>query len=310
MTLFWGCALQPKVPDELRRDDSLGAVQNILAISDRNAIAFEWDNIDDPLIAGFLIYRGEPSTNLTRIGNTKTRFNTHFVDSKELQQSHQYVYRISYYTTDNRESSLSENIVVSTQALPAPISFIASVSGLPRMSKIIFRPHPSERVSGYRVERRTGKAEWQSVGKLEGRLNGEYIDEKLNDNTEYEYRVIALTHDGLQTRPSDIVITATKKLPNEVKGLSASTTLNDKIELKWTRLVNDQSGVYRVYASKFAKLGFSVITTVKARGTATETGLGAGKERYYKVTFVDADGLESPLAATAIRGATAQAESN
>ncbi|GHV59508.1 hypothetical protein FACS1894103_3020 [Campylobacterota bacterium] len=310
LTLFWGCALQPKVPDELRRDNTLSAVQNVLAVSDRNAIAFEWDPIDNPLIAGFLVYRGEPSTNLTRIGSTATRFNTHFVDSKELQQSHQYVYRISYYTTDGRESSLSENIIVSTEPLPEPISFIASVPSLPRMGKIVFRPHPNERISGYRVERRTGKTEWQSVGKIDGRLNGEFIDEKLSDNTEYEYRVVALTHDGLQTRPSDIVITVTKQLPSEVKGFTASTTYSDKIELKWTRLANDQSGEYRIYASGFERLGFSVIATVKARGAAAETGLSAGKERFYKVTFVDADGLESPLAATAVKGATAQPEGN
>lgn len=303
--IFWGCQPQPKVPENLKTDENLTVVSNVLAIAEINSVGFEWDRVTDPHVAGFLIYRGEPGNKLDRIGAVGNRFATHYVDTKNLLPGRDYLYRISLYTVDGRESVPSDNVTVKTRPLPPPVSFVQSVPGLPRMSKIIFRPHPNERIGGYIFERRTAKApQWRVVGKLEGRLHAEFFDTGLEDNTEYEYRVIARTFDGLETEPSDIVITVTKPLPPAPTGLTATTDQPKTITLTWNRLNADENGSYRLYASRYEKIGYSVIATLKNTNGATEKLSEDGAVRFYKLSYMDKDGLESLLPDTPVRGQT------
>jgi fibronectin type 3 domain-containing protein len=293
------------VPSDLIRDEKLAVVVSVLPMSDRNAIALEWEAIDDPNITAFLIYRGEPGLNLTRIGVTMNRFTTHYLDTTQLQDAYQYVYRVSYFTKDGRESVASANIAASTLNKLEPISWIQGVSRLPRMGKIIFRPHQNERVNGYIIERRDKQhPEWKTAGTLRGRLHAEFIDVGLEDNTEYEYRVIARSFDGLKSEPSAIVITATKQLPKAVTALTASVDRRGVIMLKWRRLPNDSAGFYRIYASDSQTRGFDAIAELKATNSAKETIDKDGTVRFYKITYVDEDGLESPISDKAVQGAT------
>ena len=305
LIIFWGCQPQPRVPENLKPDENLTVVSNVLALADMNAVGFEWDRVTDPHVAGFLIYRGEPGNKLDRVGAVGNRYATHYVDAQNLLPGRDYLYRISLYTADGRESIPTKNVAVKTRPLPPPVSFVQSVPGLPRMSKIIFRPHPDDRVNGYLFERRTAKQpEWKNVGKLEGRLHAEFFDTGLEDNMEYEYRVIARTSAGLLTAPSDIVITATKPLPPAPAGLSATTDLPKSIKLNWNRLPNDQNGSYRLYSSRYEKLGYSVIATLKNVASATEKLPEDGATRFYKLSYVDKDGLESLLPDAPVRGQT------
>lgn len=304
LIVFLGCATQPKVPNTLSRDANLEVVSEVTSISDRNAIGLEWKRVDNPDIVGYLIYRGEPGLNLTRVGATDNRFTTHYLDTREINHPHQYVYRVSYFTKDNRESEPSANEIANTPRVIEAISWINSVPKLPRMAKIIFRPHTSERISGYTIERRDRKnTEWKSVARLNGRLHAEYLDKGLADETEYEYRVIAESFDNLHSVPSSIVITVTKPLPPKVTNLTATTDKIGTINIKWKRLANDADGFYRVYASNSDSRGFSVIAELKTTDGANEQIDKAGAERFYKVSFVDEDGLES-LVGAPVRGAT------
>ena len=304
--LFWGCA-QPQIPSDLTRDDELGTLGEVLTLADMNAVAFEWQRLDDPIVAGYLLYRGGPEGNLTRIGGVPNRFATHYTDDDGLIPGLPYIYRLSYYTTDGRESRPTPNVSVRTLPAPPPVSFVQSVPGLPRMGKLVFRPHPSERISHYTIERRDLKdRNWRQVGRLQGRLHAEYIDTGLADEMEYEYRIIAHTHDGIATAPSDIVITATRALPPTPTGLEASTDQPRTIQIRWDRLADDEAGRYRLYASSRYRSGFNRIAELEAVSGATETLKEDGHERFYKITFVDRDGLESPLAERPVRGQTLQ----
>lgn len=306
LILLLGCANSPKVPENLTVDTKLPRVANIEYISDINSVGFEWSSVKDPTVAGFLIYRGEPEQKLDRVGAVDNRFATHFVDSKDILPNHNYIYRFSLYTSDGRESVATDNLHIKTKPLLEPVSFIESVPNLPRMSKIIFRPHPSERIGGYVIERREASEEkWKNVGELKGRLNAEFFDKNLKDNTEYEYRVVAKTYDGILLDASDIVITVTKPLPEMVSGLTASSDLAKKIEIKWQKVPNDGNGSYNLYASSYERIGFAKMGSFKTTG-AVEKIDEDGATRYYKVTFMDADGLESIMQDNPIKGSTLQ----
>jgi fibronectin type 3 domain-containing protein len=302
--LLLACNQQPKIPSELKTDSKLKAPPRLEALGDRTAIGLEWEGIDDYNVVGYIVYRSEAGSPLTRLGATYNRFGNHYLDDK-VTQGRQYIYVVSYYTKDGRESARSAAIGASTLPMPEPISWLAGGNILPRKAKIIFRPHSNERISGYIIERRDGKkGDWRVAGKLEGRLHAEFVDEKLADGAEYEYRIVAVSFDDLRSRPSEIVITATKPLPPIVTGLSATTKLKGKIDVKWNRAKEDAGGTYRLYASNSDSGGFSQIAEVKPAAGASETIDKEGAERFYKITFVDPDGLESPLQQKAVKGAT------
>lgn len=305
LTFFAGCIMQPKAPAERKIDAALERVSEVLAMSDRNAVAFEWKAISDPQIAGFIVYRGEPGMMLTQVGVTGSRFNTHYVDTKDLLEGHQYIYRISSFTADGRESDPSPNVTANTISKLEPVGIVAGVSNLPKTAKLIFRPHPNERVSGYRIERRDKRnSGWKAIETLKGRLNAEFIDTPLEDGTEYEYRVIVVSHDNLVSLPSETVRVTTKQRPPTVGGLTATTDRNGAIEISWKRLPNDGEGAYRLYASSRESGGYGVIDEVRAVSGAVEKFEKGAIERFYKVTFIDHDGLESALQDRGARGAT------
>lgn len=304
LTLFLGCAKSPNVPENLVSDKNLPVLSDIAHISDINSVGFEWESIKNPSVMGFLIYRGKPNEKLDRVGAVDNRFATHYIDNAGLEANTDYIYRFSLYTKDGRESVPSNNVAVRTKPLPEPVSFIETVPNLPRMSKIIFRPHPSERIDGYIIERRVaGEEKWQVAGKLNGRLHAEFFDANLKDHTEYNYRVIAKTHDGLQLLPSDIVISITKALPVGVQNLIATNDLPKQIEIKWDKHPNDGNGSYNLYSSSYEKIGYNLVGNFKTNG-AVEKLAEDGAVRYYKVSFLDSDSLESELPANAVKGAT------
>jgi fibronectin type 3 domain-containing protein len=305
LALLTGCVPQPKIPSDLKVDNKLKPPPRLDAMSDRTAIGLEWEGVDDYNVAGYIVYRGDSSAPLTRVGGSHNRFSNHFLDDNDIKQGRQYIYAVSYYTKDGRESAKSAAIGASALPMPEPISWLASGNILPRKAKVIFRPHNNERISGYIVERRDSKrGEWRIAGKLQGRLHAEFIDDGLADGAEYEYRIVSVTFDGLKSRPSEAIITATKQLPPTVTGLSATTKLKGKIDIKWNRLKEDGGGTYRVYASDSPDGSFSQIAEVKPRNSVSETIASEGATRFYKVTFVDPDGLESRLQQKAVRGAT------
>jgi fibronectin type 3 domain-containing protein len=274
-------------------------------LSDRTAIGLEWEGVDDPNIVGYIVYRGETGSPLVRVGATRNRFSNHFLDVSDIKQGRQYIYAVSYFVKDGRESAKSAAIAAATLPQPEPISWLASGNVLPRKAKVIFRPHSNERISGYVIERRDDKrGEWRVVDRLEGRLHAEFIDQDLADGAEYEYRIISVSFDNLRSRPSDAIVAATKPLPPIVTGLTATTRLRGKIDLKWNRAREDARGAYRIYASNSADGGFSSIAEVKPTSAASESIAQEGADRFYKITFVDPDGLESPLQQRAVRGAT------
>ncbi|MDR0665544.1 MAG: hypothetical protein LBF86_08525 [Helicobacteraceae bacterium] len=303
--LLLGCVRQPTIPSDLKLDLKLKGPPRLEALSDRTAIGLEWEGIDDYNVAGYIVYRGEGGSPFTRVGSASNRFSNHFLDDNDIKQGRSYIYAVSYYTRDGRESVKSAAIAASALPIPEPISWLASGNILPRKAKVIFRPHSNERISSYIIERRDSRrGEWRVVGKLQGRLHAEFIDENLADGAEYEYRVVSVSFDELRSRPSEAIVTATKPLPPVLTGVSASTKIRGKIEVKWNRAKEDAGGVYRVYASNSENGGFSVVAEIKPTSSASETIEKEGTIRFYKVTFVDPDGLESPLQRKAIRGAT------
>jgi len=237
--LISGCSQNslntPKAP---LVDNTLEAVDSssIRSIADINAVAFEWRKVDDPRVVGYHFYRAntqKDGTKLKLIDTIENKYTTHYVD-RNLKPNTKYIYKISSATEGKSESRTTNDYVVTTLPKMEGVSFIQAISNLPRQIKIIWRPHSNERVKSYVIQRSSPETmEWSRIGKVDGRLEAEYIDIDLDDNVIYNYRVIARTFDKITTVPSEIVKAQTKPLPQGILGLKATKEEPRKIVLNW-----------------------------------------------------------------------------
>ncbi|MGB0989664.1 MAG: fibronectin type III domain-containing protein [Halarcobacter sp.] len=308
--LLSGCSLKnfdntkPKINETLEVVDSA----SIRTLPDINAIAFEWRKVDDPRVTGYHFYRAnlqKDGAKLTLIDTVENRYTTHYVD-ENVEPSTKYVYKISSATATEFESRTTNDYVVSTLPLMEGVSFIQAISNLPRQIKIVWRPHSSERIESYEVQRKTpATSKWEEIETLDGRLQAEYIDLNLEDNVVYHYRVIGKTFDGLETMPSALVKAQTKPLPAGILSLKATTNLPRKIALTWEPSKSEDVVKYNIYRSTDDQRGFDVIKTVNAKTLNYEDFVNEdGKVYFYKVSSIDKDGLESNLNVNSVMGVT------
>ena len=286
-----GCGIQPQ-PAKLKTDLRLPQVKKIRTLADVTQVALEWTPLYSEKVAGYYIYRGEYGKKFQRVAKIDDRYSSHYID-KKLKPDTVYQYAMSTYTKDARESALSEPIKVRTLPIPESVPFIEAIDHLPREVKLIWRPHPYQRVEWYIIERsEPNQKKWKKIATVKGRLNAEYIDRGLKDNRVYLYRIRIKTCDGIVSKPSKIVQASTKPRPKIVQGLEATRNLPKKIVLHWQSNREPDIEYYKVYKSVF-EIGPYIVAAKTKKSEYIDLINEDGVKRYYKVTAVDKDGLES-----------------
>ncbi len=309
LLILSGCGVKPVPHKDDAVDSSLPIVQLTEngTFSDMNAIGFEWKTISDPRVDGIYIYKLDPTLNaderqMTYYSTIDNRFATHYVDEK-IKPSTSYKYVFKTFSKDAK-SKPSRTISVTSLATLDSVSWIHSTTGMPRTAKIIWRPHSNEKVTTYIIQRQElNEKEFQEIGRVEGRLNVEFIDQDLEDNHVYNYRIKVLTYDKLLSSPSKIVNVITKPLPSKVTNISASFNLPKKINLTWDKYSNDDFSYYCVYRAEHKDDSYKLIAKLH-NNHHTDIRDEDSKEYYYKVSIVDVDGLESKYETTYVVGST------
>jgi fibronectin type 3 domain-containing protein len=308
LSLFSGCAQQQPKPEEKKQltDPTLPVVQINGHISDMRAVAFEWQKVKDPRVAGFNVYRNladDETGKLKHIDTVESHYVTHYLD-EEVKPDKRYNYRFTTFNAEGAESHGSETVTVTTLPVIASVSFFASIDNMPRSAKLIWRPHTNPKVKGYRIERkRLEEPEWTTVDNVNGRLSAEFIDTGLKDNGIYKYRLRAITYDKIVSTPSEIVTVTTKPLPTPVENIAATRDLPKKIVLTWAPHSVKDFDYYKIYRNDDADGTYDY--HVKTRDTRFEDTVEEdGKVYFYKIAAVDKDGLESQLNPVPNQGST------
>jgi len=301
-----GCTTCPEPPKKPLIDQTLPKLEDIKFLSDVTEVGFEWIPSRDERVNGYHIYRSNievQNGKLERLVTIKDKYSSHYVDTK-LRPETKYHYRFSTFSKDKRESIASDTITVTTASLIKSVAFVKAITGLPNRVKLIWRPHSSQRVKSYIVERNEfSSTSWKAIAKVKGRLNAEYIDTGLEENSVFRYRVKVETYDGLISKPSQVVEAVTKPLPSEIKNLTASTDVPKKIVLSWKPSVEKDFSYYKVYRAINPMLFYSYLAkteNIKYEDLINDNG----KSYYYFVTIVDKDGLESPKQQNATSGSS------
>lgn len=223
------------------------------------------------------------------IATIKDRYSTHYVDDR-LAPETTYKYMMKSFG----QNGISENgavAVASTTKLLDSVPFARAIYGLPERIKLIWRPHPDLRASSYIIERRSPDGSWSNRAEVKGRLSAEYIDSVASGKS-YEYRIFVKTSSGDISKPSEILQAQTKNLPNGVVNLAATKDQPMKITITWDSYNTDDFNGYRIYSARNKFLPYTLLG--ETRDTIyTDLINSNGSTRYYKVTLVDKDGLES-----------------
>ena len=273
---------------------------------DMKTIAFEWNSIKDPRVEKIYVYKriaGKQASNkLDYYDTIDNRFKTHYLDAgDEPDTKYSYAFRV---VSKDTQGKLSQTYDVSTLPVLQSVTWIHSIAGLPRSTKIIWRPHSDRRVQSYIIERKTFEDDkFKKIAKLKGRLNAEYIDENLADDAVYLYRIRVETYDDIVSTPSEIVKSVTKALPASVEYISASKDLPKMIKIDWSASKIKDFNKYYLYRATDIDSTFKLIAKLY-NNTYTDKIDEDGKVYFYRVGVVDKDGLESEHDKNTIMGMT------
>lgn len=309
-----GCNIQQQAQNAINSvspqttiDASLPQIEKstIKLIPDITEVALEWGRSTDKSVVGYYVYRSEAGSAFTKIDKVDSRYASHYVD-KALKPDTAYTYRISTFTANLKESNPTPSENTKTLVGLEQISLFKAISNLPRQVKLLWRPYPNERISKYEIERRDLSSSWSKIATVQGKLQSEYIDNNLGDGVTYLYRVRAVTFDGISSVPTAEEKATTKPLPFAPTNVQATTNLPKKIKITWNPSSTKDVVEYKIYR------GFTnwpVITPINDKIPASAIAYedlidDDGANRFYKISAIDADDLESKIAETSTMGTT------
>ena len=295
--LITGCT--PNEP--IKSSPNIPQVGYIHSLSDRNAIALEWGIVNRENIAGYYIQRSKDKKHYETIKKIKNRYQTHWCDT-DVKPNHIYYYKISAYNLKGIPS-FAKFIQAHTLGEIEPIPFIANANLKAKgMIKIIFRPNPNERIEKYKIQKFNDKnGKWETIATIKPRLSAEYIDKGLVDGKIYQYRIVSVSFDGLDSLPSKVLTAKTLQKPAIIIQAIATNDLPKQIHLSWNRV--NSATKYNIYESD-SSLGDFELKTSTTNNFYNDKINKNGAVRYYKITSVDKYGIESMMPQNPVMGST------
>jgi len=297
--LLSACSGGPSASKPAQVDKTLPKVSLNGYISDMSAAAFEWKPVSDSRVKGFIVYRNDPASKdpnaLHQIDTVRNGAVTHYLDDG-LTPGTLYYYRFATYSAKGHTSVASARLDVKTKPLISSVSFFSTAEAMPRAAKLVWRPHTDNSVVGYRLERRqNGTDKWQRIATIKGRLNAEYIDTGLEDDTRYEYRLKSITHDGIVSKPSRSAAVVTKAPPPPIETIRASQGKPGLVNIEWRASTSKELGYYRLYRAESKTGRYSLVADQLKTTHYSDKVEGAGEKYFYKVLAVSIDGLAGEL---------------
>ncbi len=182
-------------------DPTLKSISQVRVLPKMSSVGFEWEKIEERYIHGVNIYRRSPSDQeFKRIGSIGNRYATHFVDT-HVKPNRKYLYTFTTFSL-GKESKQSAILRVKTDHSFTAVSFLEAYRVAPAVVKLLWKPHPSERVNAYIIERSVNEGEWKYVSQVEGQLMVEYIDTFVRAGNTFSYRIIAKSYDDIRAEAS------------------------------------------------------------------------------------------------------------
>ena len=286
--------------NNLKKDPYLVPPEISSLKSSLTEVSIYWRYNSTNRTAGFRIFRLSPkSKKYILIKTIADQYARNYVD-KHLKEGTVYKYKISVYTKDKRVSRLSPEKSIATKAILQRPKLTATKNLINKIKLLWSLDINKEDLDYYQIVRSKDRIHWRNLATIKKTLQTEYIDDGLRAGDGYYYAIYGVTHDGVKTKASNIVLGFTKTAPKPPTDIIATTNLPRKIQLRWFD-PNDGDNTrnivgYNIYTSIYNNQFFiKHASTKKYNKFFIDRVDYDGKKIYYKVTAVDSDGLESPL---------------
>lgn len=276
------------------------------------AVELRWAAVEDEAVVRYYVERAAPPDDVFRpVGTAEvTRWQEGGTPDSPLAAASTYRYRVR---AENRVGAISEpSAAVEISTLPPPLAIegLTSTSLQPRQVPLAWKQSPEADIARYEIERAAAadgsfapiaslpepdRTEYVDTGDMSGRgRRAERVP--LQDATRYYYRVRAVNVVEVAGPWSEVVYADTKPVPIAPAGLHASEGQARQVSLTWGANPEADIVAYDVAVSSEQDDLFRTLervdSTASATLTYTETGLGPGRVRDYRLRAVDADGLE------------------
>ncbi|HRU19524.1 MAG TPA: fibronectin type III domain-containing protein [Kiritimatiellia bacterium] len=289
-------------------------VKGLKAVSrEVRCVPLKWTPSPEADVTHYTVFRARSSEGpFEQIGTAQGRAGAEYTDGGanpgNLEDEGTYFYFVRAVNVVTAESIDSDTVRAVTREVPPEVKQVAAVSARPREVPVEWEASPDTAVVGYEVWRTlAGADDWTQVGRVNSRETTRFLDRggeqdatrlgKLQDGTEYQYRVVAFNTATVRSSASVPAPAKTKVIPVPPSGLVATTNLPHAIRLTWSPNPEPDVDGYRLEASKKPDGGFrrwmEFRLNEKTDLSAEEKELDPSQVRYYRVMALDREGLES-----------------
>ena len=279
--------------------------------SEVRCVPLTWAPSPEPDVVRYDIFRRDaPDRTFEKIASVEGRAKISLLDGGadpgNLGDEHTYEYQIHAINAVTAESADSEIAKAVTRGAPPMVTEVKAKGNRPREIPVTWAASPDEKVVGYEILRLApGENAFTNIATVAGRESAVYLDRggarkglgQLGDKTEYRYQVVAFNTAHVRSAPSEPVAAVTKPAPVAPRELTATAGVAKQVKLAWHANPETDIAAYVVEAAASAGAHFREIARITATTAenvaATETGLGDGEARCYRVKAIDRDELES-----------------
>ncbi len=251
-----------------------------------------WRPHTNKLVSGYQIQRRTLEEKEWKvIADLEGRLRAEYIDS-ELKNHHTYVYNIRALTYNKLISKASDEVMVTTKALPKEVVNINATDDQPRMITITWQETNINDFLKYNVYRSSKvDGNYKLIAEIS---KNSYTDHIEKDGAKYYYRVSTVDKDGLQSK-YDVYsaqgITLVRPTP---PALVEAKVVDDGIVLKWSK--SDERTLSYVISKRHKKSIFDEVIEEFDGITNTsfhDTNIQPATKYFYKVYAVDENKIRS-----------------
>jgi hypothetical protein len=272
-------AKQMEEGDGVRRKPSRPAGLAAKNIGARK-IEMTWGISYEPEVIGYKIYRAtEAATGPFGHIDTLSKGDAAMYQDRSsskfpLEESRVYYYRITSYSSSNKESDPSDTVTIKSKAAPNPPDGLKAEGGKIRSAPLKWTPMDDEDVSGYRIFSSTSAAgPFNKIADLKDRKTADYTDfgggkalsPELKDSTVYYYQIAAYNGFGAEGPKSSAANAQTAPPPVTPAGFTAKGMQPRMVPLAWDVHQDQNVKGYIIARGDKPDGPFEEITNLKGR---------------------------------------------
>ena len=288
------------------KGNTITVVSDISARGDMiREIELVWGEADSPHVKGYYVYRSKDQTTgfnkiekITKGSTVKTSTvkteQVSFTDNQGLGDKITYYYYVTAFEDKDMETSPSVTVSATTRGKPPVVAGLQARGAMVKQVDVTWQANEQEEIKGYKLHRcKDASGTCSPIKDISGRGKSRFIDTKLNDNTNYCYRITSYNKVNVESAMSDAVCATTKPRPVKPEGLEGIGLEVKKVTLKWTSNPEVDITLYYIYRSSDDSEKYSTIAKLEKKTDYIDMDLKDGHEYLYKIMVEDKDGLQS-----------------